>query len=344
MREDIKKFILDGKAKHASDVHICAETPVMYRVGRKLVRASHGALPAELSKELCYSLLTPNQIEQFERTHDLDLMLADGHGRYRVNISMNDGCVGAVIRLLPEKPWTLEDLKLPPVVRGLTQRTKGLILITGSTGQGKTTTMSAMIDEINKTARKHVITIEDPVETAHENAKAIIRQREIGRDTESFARALRAVLRQDPDVIGIGEMRDYETIRIALTAAETGVLVMSTLHVISIDKIIERLLSYAPAEEEGHIRNLLADCIQAIVHQELLPTKHKVKRVATEILIATNAVQNIIRRRGAFMLRSIIQTGIKQGMITMSQSIANLVEQDVIEPDVAEAVLFNYVS
>jgi len=269
-------------------------------------------------------------------------MLGDEDGRYRVNISMNNGFVGAVIRLLPQRPWGLAELKLPPIVKELTHRTKGLVLITGSTGQGKTTTMSAMIDDINHAERKHIVTIEDPVEAVHDNDKSIIRQREVGRDTESFPRALRAALRQDPDVIAVGEMRDYETIRIALTAAETGVLVFSTLHVISIDKIIERLISYSPPEEEGHIRNLLADCLQGIVHQELLPTRQRVKRVATEILIASDAVRNIIRRRGTFMLRSIIQTGARLGMMSMVQSVNALLEEGAIEPEAAEAVLFNY--
>ena len=340
--EKIKKFISDGKDKQASDVHITANTPVMYRIGKKLSRASHGEVPPELAKELCYSLLTEDQVRQFEHSHDIDFMLGDEDGRYRVNISMNNGFVGAVIRLLPQRPWGLADLKLPPIVKELTHRTKGLVLITGSTGQGKTTTMSAMIDEINHAERKHIITIEDPVEAVHDNDKSIIRQREVGRDTESFPRALRAALRQDPDVIAVGEMRDYETIRIALTAAETGVLVFSTLHVISIDKIIERLISYSPPEEEGHIRNLLADCLQGIIHQELLPTRQRVKRVATEILIASDAVRNIVRRRGTFMLRSIIQTGARLGMMSMVQSVNALLEEGAIELDAAEAVLFNY--
>jgi twitching motility protein PilT len=224
----------------------------------------------------------------------------------------------------------------------MTNRTKGLILITGSTGQGKTTTMSAMIDAVNHRERKHIITIEDPIEAVHENDQSVVRQREVGKDTASFPRALRAALRQDPDIIAVGEMRDYETIRIALTAAETGVLVLSTLHVISIDKIIERLISYSPPEEEGHIRNLLADTLQAIVHQELIPTIEGKKRVATEILIATDAVRNIIRRRGTFLLRSIIQTGTRLGMRSMVQSIREMLEEGSILPEVAEGVMVNY--
>ena len=340
--DEIRKFILDGKEQGASDIHICADTPVMYRIGKKLRRASKGTLPPEVTRQLSYSLMDEDLIAEFERSHDVDFMLGDEHGRYRINISMNDGCIGAVIRLLPERPRTLGDLKLPPIVAELTGRTKGLILITGSTGQGKTTTMSAMIDSVNHRDRKHIITIEDPIEAVHDNDQSVIRQREVGKDTATCPRALRAALRQDPDIIAVGEMRDYETIRIALTAAETGTLVLSTLHVISIDKIIERLISYSPPEEEGHVRNLLADTLQAIVHQELLPTLDRDKRVATEILIATDAVRNIIRRRGTFMLRSIIQTGTRMGMRSMVQSVRELQEEGVIMPDVAESVLVNY--
>ena len=340
--QEIKKFISDAKSRDASDIHICANTPVMYRIGRKLTRASHGAIPPDMTKQLCYSLLSDELAAEFERSHDVDFMLADDEGRYRVNVALNNGWVGAVIRLLPERPWSLDDLKLPPVVKELTRHTKGLVLITGSPAQGKTTTMSAMIDDVNHRERKHIITIEDPVEAVHVNDKSVIRQREVGKDTTSFPRALRAALRQDPDIVAVGEMRDYETIRIALVAAATGVLVLSTLHVISIDKIIERIISYSPPEEEGHIRNLLGDSLQGIVHQELLPTVDKRKRVAAEILLATDAVRNVIRRRGTFMLRSIIQTGTKLGMCTMTQSVRALLEEGVIAPEVADAVLYNY--
>jgi twitching motility protein PilT len=340
--DEIRKFITEGKERNATDIHICANAPVMMRIDGQLRQATKRKIPPEMTKTLCYSFLTDEQIRDFEKTGDLDLMLGDEHGRYRINIAMNSNSVGAVIRLLPEKPWQLDVLHLPPIVQELTKRSKGLVLLTGSTGQGKTTTMAAMIDLINRTQRKHIVTIEDPIEAVHENIKGVVRQREVGKDTRSFKAALRAALRQDPDVIAIGEMRDYETIRIALTAAETGVFVMSTLHVISIDKIIERLLSYVPPEEEGHIRNLLADCLEGIIHQELLPTKDRGKRVACEILVGSTAVRNIIRRRGTYLLRTVIQTGAKQGMVSMVQSIGALLEEGAITPDIAESVLYNY--
>jgi twitching motility protein PilT len=236
----------------------------------------------------------------------------------------------------------VQELGLPNAVRMLVAQTKGLILITGSTSQGKSSTLSGMIDHINTNQRKHIITIEDPIEHVHANKKSVVRQRQVGRDTRTYASGLRAALRQDPDVIAIGEMRDYDSIRIALTAAETGVLVISTLHVISIDKMIERLLSYAPEEDVHHIRYLLADALQGVVHQELIPATDGGKCVGCEVLIAVDAVRNIIRRGESFMLRNIIHTGSRYGMISMRQSIGQLLERGRISQEMAERVLANY--
>jgi twitching motility protein PilT len=202
--------------------------------------------------------------------------------------------------------------------------------------------MASMIDEINTTCEKHIVTIEDPIEYVHTNKVGVVRQREVGRDTQTFYSGLRAALRQDPDVIAIGEMRDYETIKIALAAAETGVLVLSTLHVISIDKIIERLLSYAPAADEGQLRFLLAESLQGMIHQELIPTVNNEQRVACEILVVTSAAKNIIRRKGGFFLRTVIETGKKHGMVTMAESINALLEAGTISEGVATSVLSNY--
>ncbi|MHC4510037.1 MAG: type IV pilus twitching motility protein PilT, partial [Planctomycetota bacterium] len=283
------------------------------QLGGKLVPITKETLTAAQSRDISLELLTEEQRIQFEKNLDYDLMLADGAGRYRINIGYFNGEVGATIRILPTRPRTVGELSLPDVVKDLARRTKGLVLITGSTSQGKTTTMTAMIDEINSTCEKHIVTIEDPIEYVHTNKTGVVRQREVGRDTQSFHTGLRAALRQDPDIIAIGEMRDYETIKVALTAAETGVLVLSTLHVISIDKIIERLLSYAPASDEGQLRFLLAESLQGMIHQELVPTLKGGQRVACEILVVTSAAKNIIRRKGGFFLRSVIETGKKHG-------------------------------
>ena len=328
-----KQLLEHAKSQQATDIHVCAGAPIMFRVGGKLVPITKEKLTAEQSREISLELLTEEQRARFEKNLDYDLMLADGVGRYRINIGYFNGEVGSTIRILPTRPMTMEELLLPDVVKDLAQRTKGLVLITGSTSQGKTTTMTSMIDHINATSEKHVVTIEDPIEYVHTNKAGIVRQREIG---------LRAALRQDPDVIAIGEMRDYETIRIALTAAETGVLVFSTLHVISIDKIIERLLSYASATDEGQLRFLLAESLQGVIHQELIPTVDGGQRVACEVLIVTNAAKNIIRRKGGFFLRSVIETGKKVGMVTMLESVNALLQAGTISEGVANAVSSNY--
>jgi len=337
-----KQLLEHAKAQQATDIHICAGAPILFRVGGKLVPITKEKLTAEQSREISLELLTDDQKSRFEQNLDYDLMLADESGRYRINVGYFNGNVGATIRILPTRPKTIQELFLPDIVKDLAHRTKGLVLITGSTSQGKTTTMTSMVDEINVTCEKHIITIEDPIEYVHTNKTGMVRQREVGRDTQSFYSGLRAALRQDPDVIAIGEMRDYETIKIALTAAETGVLVLSTLHVISIDKIIERLISYAPATDENQLRFLLAESLQGVIHQELLPTVDGQQRVACEVLVTTAAARNVIRRKGGFFLRSIIETGKKHGMVTMVESVNALVEGKIISEGVAKSVLVNY--
>jgi len=339
---DKEQLLQRDKSQKATDIHICADAPILFRVGGKLLPVTKKNLTAEQSKQISLGFLTEEQKKQFEAKLDYDLMTADETGRYRINIGYFDGKVGTTIRILSTKPMTLKELLLPATVTKLANKTKGLVLITGSTSQGKTTTMAAMIDLLNEKSQKHIITIEDPIEYLHKNNTSIIRQREVGKDTKSFATGLRAALRQDPDVIAIGEMRDYETIRIALAAAETGVLVLSTLHVISVDKILERLLSYAPASDENQLRYLLAESLQGIIHQELLPTVDKKQRVACEILVVTTAVKNVIRRRGGYFLRGIVETGQKQGMVTMVQSVNKLLEEGIISEGVAKQVLANY--
>jgi twitching motility protein PilT len=339
---DRKQLLQRAKVLKATDVHICAGAPILFRIGGELIPTTKESLTAEQSHAISLELLTEEQKGEFEKNRDIDLMLADEDGRYRINIGYFDGNVGSTIRILPTEPKTIKELFLPSVVKDLSHRTKGLILITGSTSQGKTTTMASMINEINENSKKHIITIEDPIEYIHTNKKGIVRQRGVGSDTQSFYTGLRAALRQDPDVIAIGEMRDYETIKIALTAAETGVLVFSTLHVISIDKIIERLISYAPASEERQLRFLLAESLQGMIHQELIPTVDEQQRVACEVLVVTSAARNIIRRKGGYFLRSIIETGKKQGMIRMAESVNALLEGRIISEGAAKSVLANY--
>jgi twitching motility protein PilT len=341
--DDLNSILRAARAQQATDVHIVAGSPVFIRADGELQACSEQTLTVSTARHLSYSLLSDSQISEFERDLDLDFMTTDeDHERYRVNVSYNNGATGAVIRLLPSSPMPLERLKLPPLVEELTHANKGLVLITGSTSQGKTTTMASMVDAINRHSRKHIVTIEDPIEYLHVNDQSIVRQREVGRDTHSFGSGLRAALRQDPDVILIGEMRDYETIENALRAAQTGVLVLSTLHIISIDKVMDRVLSYAPAGSEGLLRTMTAEALAGIIHQELLPTVDGGKRVACETLSATLAVRNILRSQSDPQLRSVIQGGKQVGMQTMEASLEQLLAEDVISEGVFADVVKSY--
>ncbi len=340
---EMRSILSLAEGRGATDVHLAAGAPVLLRIEGELVPATRHPLHADQTKRLAYTLLADDQIQQFEKDHDLDFMLVSPEGRrFRVNISLNHGAVGAVMRLLPHQPIPLDRIRLPKIVHRLQRARKGLILITGSTSQGKTTTLASIIDAINSSQRKHIVTIEDPVEYLHANKSSIIRQREVGKDTHSFAQGLRAALRQDCDVLAIGEMRDYDTIKIALTAAETGVLVLSTLHIMSIDKIIERLLAYAPEGYEGQVRTQLAEALLCVIHQELLPTVNGAKRVACEVLVATEAVRNLIRNRGTYYLRSVIATGRRYGMQTMKSSLDQLREEGEISDSLYRVVAENY--
>lgn len=343
LHSEIRNILNLAEARRATDVHLVAGAPAMFRIEGELVPVTRHVLSADQARQLAYSLLTESQIRRFEEDLDFDFMLASREGhRYRVNVSLSHGTVGAVIRLLPREPIPLERIGLPKIVHRLQRARKGLVLITGSTSQGKTTTLSSILDAINNSQRRHIVTIEDPIEYLHVNKSSVIRQREVGRDTRSFAQGLRAALRQDCDVIAIGEMRDYETIKIALTAAETGVLVFSTLHIMSIDKIIERLLAYAPEGYEGQIRTQLAEALLCVIHQELLPALSGGKRVACEVLVATEAVRNLIRNRGTYYLRSAITTGQRYGMQMMRASLDQLREQGEISDAMYRVVAENY--
>jgi len=315
----------------------------MLRLNGELVPSDDIVLTAQAARKLCYSMLNKNQIESFQRDLDMDFIKTFGRNRFRVNLSHNNNYVGAVIRILDFEPMPLEDIKLPDIVTKMCYRDKGLILVTGTTSQGKTTTLSGIIDFINRHRNKHIITIEDPIEYIHTNKESVLRQREIGKDTQSFEKGLKAALRQDPDVIVIGEMRDFESIKIALTAAETGVLVLSTLHTISVDKVLERLFSYVPADQVMQIRMMISEALLCVIHQELLPTLTEGKRVACEILVNTQAVQHILRRPETYYLKTFIVTGQKtHGMQTMKKSLDELFLEGEISQEIYDEVLTNY--
>ena len=312
----------------ASDLIITAGAPPIVRVDGELHPAVEVSLAPEGSKKLIWSLLNETQQEMFERNRELDFSLAvTGSLRFRANIYYQKGAVAGSFRLIPREIPSLKDLGLPPIVKELTLRLKGLILVTGPTGSGKTTTQAAMIDLINSTQRCHVVTVEDPIEFVHENKKGIVDQREVYADTLSFANALKYVLRQNPDVILVGEMRDMETIAAALTAAETGHLVIATLHTNDAVQSIDRIVDVFPPHQHSQIRTQLAFALIGIIAQQLIPKADSEGRIlAAEILIKNYAVATHIREAKTHQTRSIMETSKGEGMITMDHRLKELYE------------------
>ena len=340
---DIHGILDEARECSATDVHIMAHSTILFRIDGELQPYSDEVLSASVARHLACGLLSADQVTSLDENLDIDFMCVDtDQQRYRVNVGLFNGSTGATIRLLPNRPIPLEDLKLPWVVEEMTRRGKGLILVTGSTSQGKTTTMASMVDAINRHSRKHIITIEDPIEYLHTNALSLVRQREVGRDTKTFASGLRAALRQDPDVLLIGEMRDADTIETALRAAETGVLVLSTLHILSVEKLMDRLISFVPPGREPMIRAMTSESLQCVIHQELLPTIDGGKRVACEVLVGTRAVKNQIRTGADLQLRTTMMSGRDVGMTTMSMSLEGLMAEGAITEGVYQDVLKNY--
>ncbi len=313
--------------RNASDLHITAGAPPTLRVHGHLVPLEYPPLTPDQTKALAYSLITTDQRERFEANHELDFSYGiTGLSRYRVNVYQQRNAVGIAIRSIPHQPKVFEELGLPQdICNNLISKHKGLILVTGPTGHGKTTTMSAMIDKINKTRDVHIVTVEDPLEYLYENHKALVNQREVGQDTHSFPAALKYVLRQDPDVVLIGEMRDLETIQAALTIAETGHLTFATLHTNSCAQSIDRIIDVFPPHQQSQVRAQLALVLEAVFNQLLVPRKDgRGRMLAMEILIATPAIRNMIREEKVHQIYSAMQAGQKFGMQTMNQALANL--------------------
>jgi twitching motility protein PilT len=313
--------------RNASDLHITSGAPPTLRVHGHLVPLEYPALTPDQTKALAYSLITTEQRERFEANHELDFSYGiTGLSRYRVNIYQQKNAVGMAVRSIPHTPKTFEELGLPSeICNTLIGRHKGLILVTGPTGHGKTTSMAAMIEKINKTRDVHVVTVEDPLEYLYDHQKALVNQREVGQDTHSFPAALKYVLRQDPDVVLIGEMRDLETIQAALTIAETGHLTFATLHTNSCAQSIDRVIDVFPPHQQSQVRAQLALVLEAVFNQLLIPRKDGRGRVlAMEMLIATPAIRNMIREEKVHQIYSAMQAGQKFGMQTMNQALANL--------------------
>ncbi len=333
----IEKILERAAREKASDIIVTANIPPLLMINGNIHRMGNRLLSAEDTQRLVYSLLSKNQIAKFELERDLDFSITyQDEYRFRGNCFWQLGAVGTVLRLVPRDIPPLESLGLPPVIRELAEANQGLVLISGPTGHGKSTTQAAMIDHINKTRSRHIITVEDPIEFLHTNRKSVIEQREVGTDTLSFAAALRHVLRQAPHVILVGEMRDLETIAAALTAAETGHLVISTLHTNDAAQSIDRVIDVFPPYQQNQIRAQLAACLLGIVSQRLLPRADNSGRiVAYEILRNTPAVSNLIRESKGMMIQGIIETNAKIGMISMDATLKNLYLSGQITEDVA---------
>jgi len=321
------------KKRGGSDLHLLATRVPRLRVHGSLEDVEGwGVLSDEELKGLLRELVSQEQWEEYEARGDLDFAWAvPGEARFRVNFLRQHHGVGAVFRIIPEKILTFDELDIPGAIRELASLQRGLVLVTGPTGSGKSTTLAAIINEINEKYSKHIVTIEDPVEFFHLNKKSVISHREVGNDTLSFADALKAAIRQDADVILVGEMRDMETIELAITAAEMGTLVFGTLHTNSATKTIDRLIDAFPASQQSQVRTTLAESICAIVSQQLLPTADGQGRCAAyEILLRTNSLPNIIREGNTTMLSSVIQGGVNEGMCAMDDSLVALVKKGTV--------------
>lgn len=326
----------------ASDLLIIAGAPVTLRIAGTLAPASSPSLTAEDTRNLLLPLLSPRQHEDLERNKTIDFCFSrESIGRFRANLHHQRGTLAGAIRLLPARIPSFESLNLPPSLMRLAERRQGLILVTGPTGSGKSSTIAAFIDQINRTRQDHVVTIEDPVEFVHSNRSSIVEQIEVGRDALDFVHSMRAILRQSPDVIVVGEMRDPETIATALTAAETGHLVFSTLHTNDTSQAVSRILDSFPAGNQQQIRQQLSLCLLAIVAQQLLPSPDGMRRQpATEVLIGTHAVRSLIRKGDDHQIYSQISTGRSDGMMTMEQSLAEMARLGRITRETAFAHCF----
>ena len=334
---DITDLLVQTKRLNASDLHLTAGARPTLRINGKLTRLDMPELGREEIHALIYDILTDEQKAKFEATHDLDFSLElSGVGRFRINAFLHRLGEGAVLRLIPEGVQSLDDLGMPPVLKDLAMQDRGLVLITGPTGSGKSTTLAAMIDHMNERREDHIITVEDPIEFVHAHKRCNINQREVGPHTMSFAAALRSALREDPDVILVGEMRDLETIALALTAAETGHLVLSTLHTNNAPQTINRVVDVFPPHQQEQIRVQLAESLLGVVAETLVPALNGGGRVAAmEIMVSTAAIRNIIRENKIHQLPSAIQTGARDGMQSFDQSLKVLVKNKKISPDEA---------
>jgi twitching motility protein PilT len=336
---DIMELIIQ---KNGSDIHLITKSPPMLRVHGELESVEGlTALTAEQAQMLIDPLMTKEQKDYVKVNKEIDFGYQyQDKGRFRINVYHQQGEIAAALRLIPAEIKTISDLMLPEIFHSFTKYKQGLILITGPTGEGKSTTLAALIEEINMTRGEHILTIEDPVEFIYQPKRSIISQREINRDTHSWSVSLRSALREDPDVVLVGEMRDFETISAALTVAETGHLVFGTLHTSSAAQTIDRIIDVFPASQQNQIRQQLAASLQAVVSQRLVPVTSGGRMAATEVMVAIPSVRNLIREEKIFQIDNIIQTSGEHGMMLMETSLLNMVQRGAVSKEVAIAYSF----
>jgi twitching motility protein PilT len=340
---DIAELLAFAVKNKASDLHLSAGLPPMIRVHGDVRRINLPPMEHEAVHGMIYDIMNDAQRKEYEENLDCDFSFAiPGLARFRVNAFQQQRGAGAVMRTIPSKILTLEDLNAPKIFADIVQQTRGLILVTGPTGSGKSTTLAAMINHVNENLYGHILTVEDPIEFVHESKRCLVNQREVGPHTLSFTNALRAALREDPDIILVGELRDLETIRLAMTAAETGHLVFGTLHTSSAAKTIDRIIDVFPAAEKEMVRAMLSESLKAVISQSLLKTKDGAGRIAAhEIMIGTPAIRNLIREAKIAQMNASIQTGASVGMQTLDQCLTDLVRRNVISMAEARAAAAN---
>lgn len=337
---EITDLLIETQRNGASDLHLSTGNPPILRLNGDMMPYKSPPLNAEEIKRMLYSIMSEQQRSEYERDLEIDFAISFGDNmRFRVNAFNQISGPASVMRSIPTTVLSLDELQAPPIFKEFCELHKGLILVTGPTGSGKSTTLAAMIDHINQNESKHILTIEDPVEFVHQSKKSLINQREVGRNTMSFARALRSSLREDPDVILVGELRDLETVQLALTAAETGHLVMGTLHTNSAPETIDRMIDVFPAHDKEMVRAMLSVALQAVITQTLLKKRGGGRVAAHEIMIATPAVRNLIRENKIPQMTSLMQVGSKLGMRTMKESIYTLLNDGVITEQAARSAL-----
>ncbi|MEE8161498.1 MAG: type IV pilus twitching motility protein PilT [Acidobacteriota bacterium] len=333
---NITQLLQFAVTEGASDVHISAGEPPMVRIHGDMQKLEYDPLQDEEVHRMIYDIMSDNQRKNFEELHELDFSFELGDiGRFRVNAFLQRRGKAAVFRTIPTQILSFEELGLPVKLRQLTEEEKGLVLVTGPTGSGKSTTLAAMVDYINNNKQAHILTIEDPIEFVHNSKKCLVNQRELGPHTHSFANALRSALREDPDVILVGEMRDLETIQLAVTAAETGHLVFGTLHSPSAPQTVDRVIDVFPAAQQSQIRTQFAESIQAIITQTLCKKVGGGRVAALEILVGTSAVRHLIREGKVHQIPSAMQTGAKDGMVTMEAALQELAQKGRISREEA---------